>query len=101
MNRKKQLWRALFSFAMSFWLNLCVFLVAAAFGGKSPEPQVAQIADILMTPSGVIAGWIFEPGHVGRAVVEAFGCSLVFYTVMFWCLLTALSLMRPPRREDT
>ena len=100
MNRKKLLWLAAFSFAMSLWLNLCVFLVAMAFGGKNPEPLVSEIADVLMTPSGVIAGWIFPPGPGAIATVPAFGCSLVFYTVMFCCLATAFSLLRPRRRTD-
>ena len=99
MNRKKQLWLALFSLAMSLWLNLCLFLVAMVFGAKNPEPLVAEIADTLMTPSGVIAGWIFGPGHGGKAM--AFGCSLVFYTALFWCVATAFSLVGPRRRIDT
>jgi hypothetical protein len=100
MNRKKQLWLAAFSCAMSLWLNLCMFLVAMAFGGKSPEPLVAEIADTLMTPSGAIAAWLLGPGYRGHTIVQGLG-SLVFYTVLFWCVATAFSLVGPRRRRDT
>jgi hypothetical protein len=79
---------------ISALLNFGLIAAAVFYDPRRPPSLLSRVVDMLTTPPGVIVGWLFTASHSGAGIFLALSCSLVFYTLIIWLILQAISWLR-------
>jgi hypothetical protein len=87
--------------AMAISVMLNILLLGLSITNPGGRPLLFwRAVDFASKPSTLIAEALFSHGHSpGKEVAEALVCSIAYYTVVAWIVITLLSLFRTSIRR--
>lgn len=89
-----------FSLAASIFINCFLATMPLFFDPTQYALSImARIAHLLGTPAGMITERLL-PGHGGEQIALILGSSILFYTAVFWAVLTAFSFICGKRSQQ-